>query len=207
MMILLAAAITSAPAEAATIFNTRAAFQAGTGVQLVDDYENPNYQFTQSDAAMSAVLGQTTYQSLTYTNLNVVADQSGWPSGKIYCAGCNGGFLLTFTNTLVDDATGVFGVGFDLVYNERPEATVTFGDDSSAVFGLPSTLPFSAQFWGITDARNIRSISMGVGQLVIEIDNLTLASASEVPEPAAWPLLAAAAGAAWTASRRRATSR
>ncbi|MCC6537887.1 MAG: PEP-CTERM sorting domain-containing protein [Bryobacterales bacterium] len=196
------------PAISATVFANRTAFQNASGVQLVDDYENPNYQFLQSDAAMSAVEGETAYRALTHTDVNIVFTL---PSGSnAYCAGCNGDFALFFANTSVGDAAGVYGVGFDLVLNSGQDIFVTFGDGSQQIIDLPLASTSAAPiFWGITDARRINRLFVGIGGADIAIDNLTLASfPAEVPEPAAWPVLAVA-GAAVVARRRRvpATSR
>ena len=62
------------------------------GSIVIDDYANPGYVFIQSDAIMSAVLGETDYRTTGFNNLNIV-------SGGRYCAGCNGSFELSFATT------------------------------------------------------------------------------------------------------------
>src|SRR5690606_13616431 len=97
-------------ARAATVtYNNSASFTAELGFSVTDDYENPSYVFIQSDAVMSAVLGETEYESTGFSDLNIVDGITE----HYYCAGCNGSFILDFKSTSVGTTSGVFGVGFD----------------------------------------------------------------------------------------------
>jgi hypothetical protein len=157
------------------------------------------YGFSQNDATMSAVLGETDYTSTGFPNHNLV------PNGY-YCAGCNGSFQLGFTTTSVGDASGVFGVGIDILSNSQSlpyHAFVTFGDASTIDYLLPG----AGTFWGINSPLNIASIDFGLingGTTVsgsFAIDNLTIGSAA-VPAPATLALFGLGlAGLGW--SRRK----
>src|SRR5678815_3006018 len=123
----------SALAATPTFYATRAAFLGALDPTktVTDNYSNPGYVFVQSDAAMTAVLNQTAYTTTGFANNNIV-QSSGTPSAT-YCAGCNGSFRLTFTNTTVGSATGVFGAAVDVVANSAGLpyfAFVTFGDNT-----------------------------------------------------------------------------
>ncbi|MGE0486254.1 MAG: PEP-CTERM sorting domain-containing protein [Gammaproteobacteria bacterium] len=197
----------AASAHATLVHASRAAFEATLGTTVVDDYENPAYAFSQSDAVMSGVLGETDYTSTGFVDLNLVvggADHN-------YCAGCNGSFRLDFTATSVSDATGVYGAGFDIDAHDLTRgyfAFVVFGDASTGNFALPG----AGSFWGLTSDLGIRSIHVGLSfggftnNGYIEIDNLTIGDAAgpggNVPEPASLAL--ALLGLAGASHRRRA---
>ncbi|MBW4687058.1 MAG: PEP-CTERM sorting domain-containing protein [Komarekiella atlantica HA4396-MV6] len=135
---------------------------------------------------MSGVVGETKYKTTTPFGANgynlITAQQSG---NHAYCAGCNGSFLLDFTQTTVGNALGVFGAGFDILYGTQYFAQVTFGDDSTQDFSLAGQ-----NFWGITSEKSIKGIHVGLqgggattsGSILI--DNLTIGGAKSVPEPA-----------------------
>ncbi len=190
---LAALALVGLPSGAKAQFSTyssRPPFEALLGSSITDDYSSAGYLWIQSNAAMSAVFGETVYQSTGFNNLDIVV-------GGTYCAGCNGSFLLSFAGTSVATAgVGVFGVGFDL-YNstELPyTAFVTFGDGSSTNIALPATWNFT--FFGLTSNDLISTIAFGLPngattqQGSFAIDNLTIGSTSTVPEPASMTLLA-----------------
>jgi hypothetical protein len=172
-------------------YSNRALFQAQLGASITDDYENPGYQFHQTDAQMTAVLNETRYQTTGFSNNDLVFLNNTHE----YCAGCNGTFLLSFTQTTVGDSNGVSGVGLDVgINNGNPfyDALVTFGDGTTADYALPQGSPIVGQyvgFWGITSSAEIRSIYFGVDgnpsqSGLFSIDNLTIGGeASPVPEP------------------------
>lgn len=176
----------SQEASASTItYASRPAFTATLGASVTDDYSNPGYVFLQSNAAMSAVLGETDYVTTGFINWNIV-------SGGRYCAGCNGSFLLDFTSTSVGTLAGVFGVGIDIAFHSQTppySAFVTFGDNSNQTFALG----LAGSFFGITSDAFIKSIAFGPGSGgtttsgQFQIDNLTIGS--PVPEPSAIALI------------------
>lgn len=211
----------SAGATAGLILD-RTSFDAAIRDAIVDDYTNPGYSFSQSDAVMSAVLGETGYTSTTWSNNNIVVRTDTY-----YCAGCNGSFLLDFTSTSIGSASGVFGVGFEY-FNGRASqdlfAFVTFGDGSSSNFQLdyvPSTGNPLSHFFGVTSAAGIASLHVGlangvpveVASRAIGIDNLTIGCdpsqnsctglPTSVPVPATLALFGLAlAGLGWTRRQR-----
>jgi len=199
----------AAGAVSAATFTERTAFEATLATSVTDDYSNPAYQFIQSDAVMSAVLGETDYKSTGFTDWNIVQ------SGGSYCAGCNGSFLLSFGTTSVGTLSGVFGVGFDFGNSSLTpyHAFVTYGDGSSQDFALPSGSFASSSlpsFFGINSNLLISSIALGLanggttrnGSFVL--DNLTIGSVAPIPVPAALPLMLGALGAISFARKRRA---
>lgn len=195
--LVLSATLASSAFAAATVYNTRASFLTQLGASVTDDYANPGYAFINSNAAMSAVLGETDYVSTGFNNLNIV-------TGESYCAGCNGSFRLEFTSTSVGGANGVFGVGMDVFANSGYHAFVTYGDDSTE--DILITTPGNG-FFGVTAAEDIKSIHFGLagGGTTIDgyyqIDNLTI-GAQLLPEPT--PLmLAGLAFMGLAATRRR----
>jgi hypothetical protein len=197
------------PASAATLlYTSRTTFNAAVGTQIIDDYSNPGYNFVNSDAYMSSVIGQTDYVSTGHTNTNIVA------SNDTYCAGCNGSFRLSFLNTDVSTVAGVYGVGWNLGFTTYT-AFVTFGDGSTQDYAL---YPYSnSGFFGITSDLGVRSIHVAYSDArttggAIQIDNLTVAAATTtggagvVPEPTTWALMILGFGSAGAMLRRRRTA-
>ena len=195
---------TSTIAHADTIvYANSVTFQAALGTSITDTYSAPAYQHGNKydgadqdwffNAAMSAVLGETDYESTQHSDFNLIRHTA---TNDYYCAGCNGSFKLTFDSTSVSDASGVFGAGFNFVNTGGYTAFVTFGDMTTANYQLPfvgqvgNTLP---GFFGITSDLGIRSIYLGLnGQptfnAVVAIDDLTIGNestaASAVPDTA-----------------------
>lgn len=184
----LTAGLLSISANAApSYYSSSASFQSQLGTSVTDDYSNAGYIFIQNNATMSAVLGETDYQSTGFTDLNIV-------TGGYYCAGCNGSFKLDFTSTSVGDANGVFGVGANYLFNTGYFAFITFGDDSTANILMTG----ETGFFGVTATEQIKSIHFGLtgGGTTTDasgsfaIDNLTIGNqGGQVPEPASLALL------------------
>ncbi|MEQ1659568.1 MAG: PEP-CTERM sorting domain-containing protein, partial [Hylemonella sp.] len=167
------------------------------------------------NAAMSAAFGQTSYQSTAYSpGVNLVGSTYVGNAGGAYCAGCNGSFLLSFTNTTISNLNGVFGVGLDVQYTEGIvpyHAFATFGDGTTADFVLPSvSIQQPATFWGLTNDAGIVSVHFGevngasTRRDALVIDNLTIASA--VPEPETYTLMLAGLVGLFVQQRRSSTS-
>lgn len=216
LMALLLTGAASAAMAAPTVYATRGTFEAAIGTSVTDGYESPGYVFSQSDAVMSAVIGETDYTSTGFSNINVVFSS---PTNKVYCAGCNGSFRLTFTSTSVGSASGVYGAGFD--YNNTPNfagtggspyvAFVTFGDGTTAEYALSTgaILDTVSFFFGITSDTLITSVHLGLpggGSTTAGgflIDNLTIGGApSAVPLPGTAALLGLALAAGAMVRRR-----
>lgn len=195
-------------ASGTTQYTDRTSFESALGTIVLDDFEAEGYLHGDisdstfldhhSNLHMSAILGETDYFTTGFDNWNLIVGNKG--QNHTYCAGCNGSYELGFTTTSVGSASGVFGVGFDILNNNFPlyHAFVTFSDDST----LDVELPDQDSFWGITSSLDIRSIHLGLanggsttgGNFVI--DNLTIGN---VPAPGVLVML----GVAGLASRRR----
>ena len=185
-------------ANAGVTYSDRVTFGVTLNSTVVDDYENAGYGFVQTDATMSAVLGETQYTTTSWTDHNLVFEDNGEHK---YCAGCNGSFLLDFTSTSVGDATGVYGVGFEYFNAGGPlyYAFIMYGDGSTENVALGQidnnpTGPLSL-FFGVTSDLLVSSIHLGLmdggttSNGFFGIDNLTIGSAGNVPIPASLALL------------------
>lgn len=183
-------------AQAFNLFGDRTIFQNQLDTFIVDDYSNPGYLTGDvindpdfdilSNAQMSSVIGETQYVSTGFTDWNLIVGQ---PNNPQYCAGCNGSFLLDFTQTSVGSTFGVFGAAFDITVGTNYFAHVVFSDNSQQDFSLASV---GTGFWGITSDQKIKSIHLGLlgggttQDGYITIDNLTIGSnvnPESVPEP------------------------
>lgn len=204
---LLLCSVTSA--NAAVIYQDSDAFKASFNSTIVDDYEHPGYQqgfYNESGSDeegswsfsllwqddMNAVVGETRYSNTSGGFPNPWSPHTIWSSdlypGNHYCAGCNGSFLLDFTNTSIGDSNGVQGAGFDLVYETSIFGFVTYGDGSTENFDLSDYLGF----WGIYSELNISTIHIGLEnggstfalENMVSIDNLIIGNdRATVPEP------------------------
>lgn len=196
--LVLGLSLTASSAFASVITNSKAAFTSGLSSYLVDDYENPNYRHGDridtsyldafSDSAMTHVLGETSYKTTGFANLNLMVGTTD----HRYCAGCNGSFLLDFSETSLTQGNGVSAIGFDFFKSSAYFATVSYGNGAVDNFQLS----LGDGFWGITSDQVIKSIHFGLlnGQATtsgyLEIDNLTIGQvAAKVPEPANLALL------------------
>jgi len=182
---------------------------------VTDTYQNPGYVFSQSDAQMSAVFGQTRYSATGWSNDNLVF---GGGSDLHYCAGCNGSFMLDFSATSVASGGGVYGFGVDYYNRDAPgySAFVTFADGSTKNFTLANTsaLPISdfSTFFGLTSDLGIASVHFAYDGVATQdgwfaIDNLSIGSqggGGGVPEPGVWALMVAGFALAGASLRRRA---
>jgi hypothetical protein len=156
---------------------------------------------------MSAVVGETRYQSDTFANWNFVGDLLGGATDQNYCSGCNGTFTLFFDQTSYGTADGVFGVGFVVEYSKLPvNALVTYGDGSTELFALPGNdTETTPEYVGLTSDLQIYSLQVQGETSNIVIDNLTIGSGTAVPEASTWAMMILGLGFAGAALRRRST--
>jgi MYXO-CTERM domain-containing protein len=143
-----------AAAATPTYYDNLPALQAVMTASVTDDYSNPGYGFIQNDATMSAVLGETDYESTGFLNLNIV-------SGGVYCAGCNGSFELSFQTTSVGNADGVSAVGANIQFNDPGTpyfAFITFADGTTDNIQLPP----AGSFWAVSAPERIERIHFGL---------------------------------------------
>ncbi|MCY1060506.1 MYXO-CTERM sorting domain-containing protein [Nannocystis sp. SCPEA4] len=145
----------TAAAANPTYYNNQAAFAADHVVTITDDYSNPGYVFSQNDATMSAVLGETDYKSTGFMNLNIVQQND------TYCSGCNGSFELSFQTTTIGTPEGIHGVGLQVFAHDLNVpyfAFITFADGTTANIALPAAV----SFWGVAAPERIRKIHFGL---------------------------------------------
>jgi uncharacterized repeat protein (TIGR01451 family) len=174
--IILISLSTFAHAANPTFYTDRAAFQAGLGSLLTDDYSPASGYGSgfnvYSNAVMSAFFGETDYVPTAHLNQNMI-------SSEIYCSGCNGSFRLIFTSTsFTQGGMGIFGAGVDIVRNETPTyyAFITYGDATTESRALPA----GSSFFGVTAPELIQSIHFGLSDGSptasgsFQIDNLTI---------------------------------
>lgn len=195
-----------------TYYSDRASFLGSSGRSITDDYSG--YPYGDAPAVltndqMSAVLGETRYESISFDNLNIVGDVYTYGDGTNYCAGCNGNFQLFFDNTSLTANDGVYGVGMDIVlHTSRHSAigdiipgdsvvdgtiSIEFSDGTFDSITVPADIGFFEPeifFIGITNEVGIKSITVGVEPIALRhswvIDNLTI---TPIPEPTTMLLL------------------
>jgi hypothetical protein len=194
----------SAPADT-TVYSERSNFLAVvSGDAVTDDYsgygvDSGTAPRQLSDSDMSSVIGETRYESTSFVNFNLVGNVYAHGDGTNYCAGCNGNFRLHFDQTSFTKrkGEGVFGVGLDILLHTsrhtalgdvNPAETslegtilVEFGDGEIRSFVVPPDVGFfgaDPYFFGLTDRRGIRAITVGTEPLALRhswvIDNLTI---------------------------------
>ncbi|CAE7029180.1 unnamed protein product [Symbiodinium natans] len=170
------------------LYSDRASFEAPLTVVLVDGYDNAAYfagdnfdganfdSFT--DAAVSAIVGETQYETTGFDNNNLIPGQSS--GDPLYCAGCNGSYRLSFQATSVGTGQGVWAAGFDIRGVQEgvfgTVAFVTYGDGSTGEFVLPERQDV---FWGIIDCRRITSIHLGLSGGAPNTDNSVMRMAHD----------------------------
>jgi hypothetical protein len=170
-----------ANAEPIKFYPDRASFLAAVGPSFTDDYSAygaPGSSVQLSDAAMSAVRGETAYEAISFHDLNLVAPfGDGGPS---YCAGCNGNFRLSFDNTSFSVGGGVFGVGVSILFHTSRHSArgdvipgdtvlpgtvlVEFKNGKVLAVTIPADVGFfgpDSFFLGLTDRRGIKSLTFG----------------------------------------------
>jgi hypothetical protein len=196
----------AAPAAASeTFYPDRASFLGAVGPSITDDYTGytatPSTPVNLTNEEMTAVLGETSYESFSASNLNSVGDVYVYGDGTNYCAGCNGNFRLTFDSTSLTVGSGVFGVGVDIVLHTSRRCSigdicpgdpvvdgtilVEFTDGDVEQVTIPADVGFfgpETYFLGVTDDRGIKSLTVGTAPFPERhrwvIDNLTIASSS-----------------------------
>jgi hypothetical protein len=197
-------------------YSTRAEFFVSVGASMTDDYTSYP-QGVYSDAMMSGIFGETSYESLTFSNQNQVGDVFIFGDGSAYCAGCNGNFRLGFAFTSLTRRGGVYAVGLDIFLNKssdtRPQIAggvlVEFSDGTTQQVWIPPVgydyltglYLVEPYFFGLSDERGISSITIGTESLSHRhfwvIDNLTIAA--EVPLPSTLALfLVGLVGLGWS---------
>lgn len=209
------ACLMSSAFAAPTVYGDRNSFMSAVGTTVTDNYTNPGYtlpagQYSLSNAAMSAVLGETSYQSTGFYNWNNVNTSLG-----LYCSGCNASFRLGFTTTSVGDSSGVYGMGFDIYISHGFHAYVTYGDDSTSSLAMPYSIN-NGGFFGLTSTSGIKSVHFGQANGgpvsdgttgYLQISNLTIAGApapaAPVPEPESYAMLLAGLATLGAIARRR----
>jgi hypothetical protein len=106
----------------------RIAFLTRVGTSITDDYSGytitPGTPLSLTDAEMSAVFVETEYESISFSDLNLVGDVYIHGDGTNYCAGCNGNFKLRFDNTSLSTGGGVFGIGIDIVLHTSRRSSI-----------------------------------------------------------------------------------
>jgi hypothetical protein len=194
--------------NAATIFLDETALRSTLGETFIDDYESDAYQHVQNNNDMDNVFNQTKYIPTGHPDINIVGE-TFW-SDHYYCAGCNGSFLLDFTGTSLSTELGIYGIGINFFNVDRIDdnagdppvsipkysAYVTFGNNLSENFLLPSGPWPDTHFWGITSDQGIKSIHFGFldGRVTQDGDfgilDLTIGNQkAALPEPSAIILL------------------
>ena len=193
-----------AVAKAGAVYSDRESFLAAVGKALTDDYTgygvDAGTAIRLTNDEMTAIFGETAYESTSFSDLNLVGNIFIHGDGSNYCAGCNGNFRLRFDNTSFSKHRTVFGVGVDIVlHTSRRTAVgdvdpgetslegtvvVEFGDGEIRAFSIPADVGFfgpDPYFFGLTDRRGIRAITVGVEPLPLRhrwiVDNLTIAAA------------------------------
>ena len=185
-----------------TFYPDRASFLGAVGPSITDDYTGytatPSPPVNLTNAEMTAVLGETSYESFSASNLNSVGNVFRNGDGTNYCAGCNGNFKLTFDGTSFTLGGGIFGVGVDIVLHTSRLCSigdicqgdpvvdgtvlVEFTDGAVEQVTIPADIGFfgpETYFLGVTDDRGIKSLTVGTAPFSQRhrwvIDNLTIA--------------------------------
>ncbi len=187
----------TASSRPTVFYSDRASFLAAVGESITDGYTGYPTG-TLSDVEMSAVIGETEYESLSCADCNLVGNVFIYGDGSDYCAGCNGNFRLSFTKTSLTSGGGVFGVGVDIVFHTSRHSSagdvipgeisldgtvlIEYKNGEVRAITIPADVGFfgpGPYFLGVTDPRGIKSLTFGIEPLPLRqfwvIDNLTIA--------------------------------
>lgn len=148
---LLATALLGVPAAGATTaFDAQNSYLGATGAWVVENYEGVSLSGA-SDATMDAVYGETRYDATAGVDTHACA-------GGFYDA-MSRSFRLTFTDASIASGGGVYGVGLEYASQDASVvAFVTFADDSTAEYPLPTAVQFGHKYFGVASDERIRSI-------------------------------------------------
>ena len=170
---------------ATTLFSDRSTFEnALVTLERVDYSGIASGSYT--DAQIDSILGPTAPIHRT---------TGGLGTNQVFQNAFNASnttFLITFTNTNLGTADGVYGAGFN--YGQvatRKSAFVTFGDNSTQEYTLAANpSPFSTpDFFGITSDQSIKSIHVSIPTNVAGFTNTTIVmddltyGGNTIPEP------------------------
>ena len=198
-----------------TYYSDRTTFLDSVRQSITDDFSDytlsPDSPIQLTDDQMSAVLGETRYEAVSFPDLNLVGNVYVYGDGTNYCAGCNGNFTLYFDSTSFSRHDSVFGVAVDIVLHTSRHSSlgdvvpgdaslpgtvlINFSNGDTDTVVVPADVGFFGPqtfFLGLTDPRGIFSMTFGIEPLADRhswvIDNLTVAT--QVAEPSVLALIA-----------------
>lgn len=168
---------TSAVAEP-TVFTDRETFDRVFPTVTVNDFTNPAYQSSQTDAEMNAVGDDgVTFQATGFANSNLVMTSPENGSERTYCSGCNGSFRVALANTAAGEAAGAAGFAIGIFDNGNFDgadfensfvACVKFASGVFRELSLPT--PELGLFGSGTSERAFWGVEAPPGDLISHID-------------------------------------
>jgi hypothetical protein len=186
---LLAAAAMMLAAMAANadirVFTDRAAFNAATTNRGVDNYDDLPFYFIESPLARSA--GSYSYFASSTGLFGAGATGDVWLSNvttdqAILFSGFSGGASAFGGNFFGTDNAGLY------LENTNMSLTASASDGSTLTFTINNTATTS--FLGFVSDSALTSVSLNsLGEYWPTANNLTLAMAAPVPEPASYAML------------------